>query len=240
MCRRTVLVMALLACSAALARGEWNLAVYVGGTSTRDTYLLLDQPALKNRLSFRGVSYQGGSFETPIYYGSRGGYFLGRHLGLEAEFIHLKVFAKVERPVRVDGLLLGQPVSAEIPMNTVVGRFDISHGVNLTLGNVVFRQDCWRQPGQKLGRLLLSGRFGFGATIPHPESEILGAGEQHYQGGSPAFQAAGGAEFHLWRGLYGIGEYKFTRTRQHVRIVSGTAETLLRTHHLITGFAYHF
>lgn len=58
--------------------------------------------------------------------------------------------------------------------------------------------------------------------------------------GRLAWQVAGGVEFRLWRGLYALGEYKFTRTRQRGEIFSGRAQSLLRTHHGVFGLAYHF
>jgi hypothetical protein len=51
---------------------------------------------------------------------------------------------------------------------------------------------------------------------------------------------AGGVELKLWRGLYALGEYKFTRTRQEGKIASGSAESLLRTQHGVFGLSYHF
>lgn len=222
------------------ARAEWNVGAYLGGTRTQQSFLRVKQPALGASLQFRGVEYDGGSFEPPLYYGLRSGYFFHRRFGVEAEFIHLKVFAQVQRVVEVDGTLRGAAIHARVPMNTIVGRFSISHGVNLLLGNAVLRQDFWRPDGEKLGRLALSARVGLGGLIPHPESEILGAAEEHYEAAGPALQVAGGAEFWLWRGLYLLGEYKYTRARPELRVAAGTAETLLHTHHAVFGLSYHF
>lgn len=237
---RLALLALLLVTLARPARAEWHVGGYLGGTHTQNSFLVVEQPAQGTHLRFSPVDFSGESFKSPFYYGLRGGYFFNRHVGVEAEFIHLKVFAQVDRVVQVDGVLLGLPLSGQRPLRTIVARFSISHGVNLMMGNVVFRQDFWRKSEDKLGRVLLTTRFGVGGTIPHPESEILGAGDQHYEGGRPALQAAGGAELRLWRGLYWLGEYKYTRTRQRVRIVGGTAETLLHTHQVVTGLSYHF
>jgi hypothetical protein len=62
----------------------------------------------------------------------------------------------------------------------------------------------------------------------------------HYQVGSPVIQAAAGVEMRLWRTLYWTGEYKFTRTREQVNVFSGTARSLLESHHLVTGPVIHF
>jgi hypothetical protein len=83
-------------------------------------------------------------------------------------------------------------------------------------------------------------RFGAGATVPHAESTIEGQADEHYQTGSPAIQLAGGAEVRLWRKLYWMGEYKYTRTREEVNVFSGTASSLLQSHHIVTGPVVHF
>ncbi len=82
--------------------------------------------------------------------------------------------------------------------------------------------------------------LGGGTTIPHAESTIEGQADEHYQTGNPAIQAAAGAELRILRHLYWMGEYKYTRTRQHVNVFSGIADTLLQTHHLVTGPVVHF
>jgi hypothetical protein len=51
---------------------------------------------------------------------------------------------------------------------------------------------------------------------------------------------AGGVELHVWRKLYWIGEYKYTRTREEVDVFSGTVKSLLQSHHIVTGPAIHF
>jgi opacity protein-like surface antigen len=86
----------------------------------------------------------------------------------------------------------------------------------------------------------LTGRVGAGSTLPHTESTVDGRQQEQYEVGRLAWQVAGGAELDLWKGLYILGEYKFTRTRQHGKISSGTAESLLRRHHVVFGLSYHF
>lgn len=238
--RRVLLVLTAVACAAICARAQWEVGGYIGGAHTQTSYLRLSQPALGNSFLFRDVRFRGESFQSPLYYGVRGGYFFTPHWGAQVEFIHLKVFANVERVVPVQGTLNGAPLSTSLPMDSVVQRFSISHGVNLLLTDLVFRQSLLPVPGERLGRLLLNFRLGLGGTVPHPESEIQGHGDEHYQAGSLALQAAAGAEFRLWRGLYWTAEYKYTRTRQQVDVFEGTAATLLESNHLVTGPTFHF
>jgi hypothetical protein len=153
----------------------------------------------------------------------------------------LKVFAKTALPVGVAGILNGVPISTVEPMAALVQHFSISHGVNLLLADAIFRERLRQRPGGKLGDVvLLNLRLGAGSTIPHPESEIQGHVDEHYQVGSPALQAAAGVELQLWHKLYWEGEYKYTYTSQHVEVYAGRAQSVLDSHHLVTGPVIHF
>ena len=226
--------------SSLTAAAEWHAAAYIGAAHTQASDLFLVQSAQGTELRFGSVAYSGASFQSPLYYGLRGGYFFSGRWGVEAEFTHLKVFANVSQPVHVLGRLNGNAVDTVVPLDSLVQRFSISHGVNLLMANAVFRQQFWRVPTQRLGRIVVNVRLGAGATIPHPESEVLGHVDEHYQTGSPVIQAVAGAELRIYRKLYWTAEYKYTRTRQHVDVFSGEAESLLRSHHFVTGPDIHF
>jgi len=223
-------------------RGGWVVSVYTGGARSGDSTLRVTQPALGNDLAFERVSFESRSFEPPLYYGLRGGYFLPRapSLGFEAEFIHLKVFSDPRQRVRVTGLRRGLPIDRELALGEIVEQYSISHGVNLLLFNVAARRGLGHDADSPDGRLVLTARAGLGPTIPHTESSVEGRRQEQYEVGRLAWQAAGGAEFRLWRGLHALGEYKFTRTRQRGELFSGRAESLLRTHHGVFGLSYHF
>lgn len=212
------------------------IAAYTGGARTAASNLEVSQPTLGTDLTFRDVRFDSRSFEPPLYYGLRGGYFLNQLplLGFEAEFIHLKVFSDPRQRVRVNGQRRGVPIEGELPLGEIVQQYSISHGVNLLLFNAAARR------GFQDGRVILTGRVGVGPTLPHTESRIEGEAQEQYEIGSLAWQAAGGAEFKLWRRLYLLGEYKFTRTRQRGKVSAGNAESLLRTHHGVFGLSYHF
>src|SRR5438477_8739917 len=137
------------------AHAEWVAGAYIGGAHTQNSDLLLRQPSLGTELRFHNVRYSGNSFQGPLYYGAHGGYFFGRHWGIESEFTHLKVFTKVQEPAPVSGTLNGALVNAVQPADLLVQRFSISHGVNLLMANVVFRQPLWHSLSEPLGRLLI-------------------------------------------------------------------------------------
>lgn len=219
--------------------GGFVVAAYLGGARTGSSDLKISQPSLGTNLTFQDVRLSSQSFDPPLYYGLRGGYFLrrGPFLGFEAEFIHLKVFAKPQQQVRVTGVQRNVVTGAELPLGQIVQQYSISHGVNLLLFNVAARQRI-KHAGD--GRLSLTARAGIGPTLPHTESRIEGDAQEQYEFGRLAWQVSGGAEFRLWRGLYALGEYKFTRTSQRGKVASGTAESLLRTHHGVFGLGYYF
>jgi hypothetical protein len=237
---RLLIFSVLCLLSSTPASAEWNVAAYVGGTRTHNSVITFDQPSQNTRVLFRDVSYSGQDFEGPLYHGARGGYVFGRTFGLEAEFIHMKVFADVNRTVQVDGRAGNQGFSGRLPMNTLVQRFSISHGLNLLFGNIVLRRNFRIPEDENIGRILLNSRFGFGATFPHPEIQALGFTQEGYQDGRPAFQTGTGLEVRVWKKLYALGDYKFTFTWQKLDIPDGTAEAILATHHIIFGTALHF
>jgi hypothetical protein len=237
--RLTILVVAVSSLSLPSA-AQWTLGGYIGQAHTQNSGLAIRQPALATDIRFSNIAYSSESFQPPLYYGVRAGYQLRPHWGIEAELTHLKVFANIDRATVVTGTLNGASINGAAPINSIVQRFSISHGVNLLLANAVFRHQLGRSATESSAPVYLVFRAGAGATIPHAESTIEGQTDEHYQVGSPAFQLAGGIEARIGRRLYWSGEYKFTQTRQHVAVHAGTAATLLQSHHLITGPVIHF
>jgi hypothetical protein len=200
----------------------------------------IEQPGSATNLTFANVPFRGRSFDSPVYYGYRAGVFLRPRLGLEAEFVHLKAYARLDRPVRVQGTLFGTAISEQAPMGRYADQFEVSHGLNLLLANLVFRQPVVAGPHPERHRLSLLLRAGAGPTFPRPETIILGVPSGEYQLGPAAFQAAGGLEYHFWRFLYLLGEYKYTFTRTRFDIAGGRAGFPAHSHHLVTGLSVYF
>jgi hypothetical protein len=219
-------------------RGEWTVAAYLGGAQTARSSLTISQPSLGNLLRIDDVHFVGRSLEGPLYYGFRGGYFLPQILGIEAEFIHLKVYADTTRQVLASGIRSGAPINRILTLRDIVEQYSISHGVNLLLFNVAGRYSIGARNDRD--RLLLTGRFGAGPSIPHTESTVDGHHQEQYEAGRLGWQLAGGVELHVWRGLHALFEYKFTRTNQRGKVYLGHANSLLRSQHGIVGFTYHF
>ena len=218
---------------------EWVLAAYVGAAHTQPAPLSLNQPPRGTTVTLADVAYRGNSFQSPVYYGYRLTFFPGAQgvSGIEAELIHLKVYARTDREVRISGAYRGERINVTAPASRVLQRFAISHGLNLILVNATMRKAVEGHSGER--RLEISARIGAGPTLPHPESVVDGSGHDGYQLGRLAVQAAGGLDVRVWRGLSIIAEYKFTRTAQRVAIDSGEARGTFASHHGVIGLAWH-
>lgn len=237
---RVVLAFACAVGAAAPASAEWTLTAFLGGARTLDTSLLLVRPAANTSVTVSPVHYDSASFDAPVYYGYRVGFFPVSHwLGIEGELVHLKVTADTTRPTHADGIIRGEAVTEFRPLSTVIERFSISHGVNLLLVNAVVRCVGHSQSSAVRPRWLLLGRFGAGASLPHPESTVDGVGFERYEWGAFSVQGAGAIELRVAGPMYVTAEYKFTRSVQDVTIAGGSARTPLRTHHLVGGVVLH-
>lgn len=220
------------------ARADWSVAGFLGAAHTQESSITLTQPADSTDVSMSPVVYRAASFEAPIYYGYRIGCFpRSRWLGVEGEFIHLKVIADTSRPALFSGTIKGATVSETQPIAAAIEHFSITHGVNLVLVNAVVRHQIGH--GEAQPRWFLTGRVGVGASVPHVESTIAGASLEHYEWGALSAQGAAGVELRLRQRVYLAGEYKLTRTVQDVSVVHGSVSTPLTTHHLVVGIVAH-
>ncbi len=234
-------LLACLLCTGAprSASADWTLTLLLGGARTQDSRLVLTQPAEATVVALSPVHFESESFEPPLYYGYRVGFFpRSRWIGVEGEFVHLKVIADTARTVDIDGEVRGQSVDGSGPMASVIERFSITHGVNLLLINVAARREGSASTTE-LPRWRVSGRFGVGASIPHAESTVGGVTLEGYEWGAFSLQGAAGLELRVAGPLSLTGEYKLTRTAQDVTIVGGTAQTRLVTHHAVFGAVVH-
>jgi hypothetical protein len=221
------------------ASAEWTLGVFLGGARTQDTSIRLTQGPLSTDVVLSPVRYRSDSLEGPVYYAYRVGFFpRSAWLGIEGEFIHVKVIAETSRPVMMEGVVRGEPIAESRPVGAVLEQFSITHGVNLLLVNVVARRAIHGTHGLP-PRWFFTGRFGVGASVPHPESRIEGATLEQYEWGSVSFQGAAGVELRMTERWYLSGEYKLTHSAQNVSVVGGSARTPLTTHHLAAGVVVH-
>jgi hypothetical protein len=188
------------------ATADWVLAGYFGYAATSRTYLNVTQPASLTAVRFDSVEYQGRSFNLPPYYGYRAAYFFPSPgwFGVEGEVIHLKVYTQPDQVVTANGTIGGASIAASIPLGALVQRFSLSHGQNMLLVNAVVRHAFGDCGDYRTARLMVVVRAGAGPTLPHVESRVGGIGDERYERGAIASQAAGGIELLVWKGLHAL------------------------------------
>ena len=217
------------------ARADWGVTAFLGNVWTRSNVVHVVIPEARTDLQIEPVQYGDESFRSPVYYGGRVSWTppAVRHIAVEAEFIHMKMLAEVDRSARVHGLWRGVILDEVMPVGTVVQRLAMSHGLNFILANVAYRSSAHQ-------RLVATVRTGVGATVPHVETTFDGFSHDHYAGGGLGAQAAGGVEAGLRSHVYAVAEYKFTWASPTIAAASGTATVPARSHHLVGGVAYRF
>jgi hypothetical protein len=218
-----------------VASAQWYLEGSAGASHSLNATVSIRQPSENIALDFHDVRFEGQSNYPRRYYSVR----IGRtgksgRIGWEVEQIHLKAVALVDRTYDVtaaSGTVL--PSTGVSPMNQYVQEYQMTHGVNLAVVNMVLR----RPLGSPSSRLSLALRVGAGASFPHAETTINGGVVHHYELGGPGAQAAAGLRFRVLPRIAAITEYKLTWTRPRIDIVGGEAWTTLVSNHVIAGFS---
>ena len=209
-------IAALVLCLAAWAgeaRAEWQLGAFTGASHTRSNTLTISGPA--TQVSIGPVGYRSEPFVSPIYYRVSVGWTpAGRRLGLEGEWTHTKARATTG--------------------SELLTRFDQSHGLNFVLASAIYRYPL------RGGRLRLVARAGGGVTVPHVEGTFQGLHTESYQYGGVAWQAGGGVEMTIWRGLTAVGGGRFTRAAEEVEVGGVLVDGTFTTAHVDVGVAWRF
>lgn len=219
---------------------QWEVGAYLGKGVTAASDLHVTQPSRGSNVMLHKVEYEDRSFESPLYYGVRIGYFIPsmHFFGVEIDFIHLKVYTNADQQVHATGDWRNTPLDRTIHFGDVVQGFNISHGVNLLLVNAVVQYGILKDDDVLKERIRLLGKIGIGPAIPHTESTIDNESQEQYEINGPALQIAVGAEVRIVEDIHWLVEYKFSSMAiSDVSIVGGTASTTLRTHHFVSGIA---
>jgi hypothetical protein len=239
---RAVAMLALCLAWPHAADAQWYVAGYLGANHTLPATVTIDQPSRATSLQFNDVTFEARPFESPQYYGVRVGRLFGvrRHFGVEFEWFHPKVYAQTARDVLVAGQFHAVTVNGTLPMNTIVQRYSMSHGMNFALINGVVRFPLSDAATSMAGRIAVTGRAGAGPMIPHGESEVAGETVEQYEVAGIGYQVAGGATMRLYRGLSALAEYKFGHASPEITIVDGTGQTTANLHQVAFGLAVEF
>ena len=217
-------------------------SAYLGTLWTQPSTARLDQPAQHTSIEFIDLHYRAESSKPRRYYGYRVGWIPSsrRWMAIEAEHVHAKVFAETGHIVRARGTLRGVPIDISQKVSLIVEDLSMSHGLNFIFGNFVIRREFGRELGAGRRRAIASARVGAGPTVPHAESTIGGVTREQYEYGGIGAQVGGGIEIAVWRGLYVLGEYKFTGTHARIGVDGGEAVIPARSHHVVGGMAVRF
>lgn len=226
------------------AHAEWVVSAYTGTSHTWASDLRIRQDGSASNATFQGVHWAAHPFEAAPYYGIRITYFPGDapRLGGTFDFTHYKMYADTGRAVWVRGTWNGSPINQYAPMNTRVQNFELSHGVNLTSVNVQYR---WRGAFDTLqGTSRWEPHIGVGLVgyLPHAEGSINGVpSSANYPLAGFGGQIFAGTEYRLCRHIGLLVETKFDAGNLGIDLdPATTADTSVRTLHIIGGLAMHF
>jgi len=228
-------------------RGDLFLKVATGLGLTEDSDLDIRQsdPGGNTNLIFSDVSWEDNSLSGPSarYTTVRVGYFLAGKpwMGVAVEFMHFKVFAEVERSVRVTGTNEGVPIDAVQPMNAIVDRYIVGNGVNFLTASFLARKRLKRSEDYPHGRVQPYVGVGAGPTLLYTQSTVNDKKRSGpYEFGGVGLAALGGVQVQLSRRWDLFAEYKRTYTQANGSIDDGSSRTDLHTNHYTAGVGLHF
>lgn len=236
---RAVSLAALVATAALAAPGgakaEFLLGIYGGISGTFDSDVDLEAPGGTD-LTLKDVPFDGKSFDSPIYYGVRGTYWLNNapSYGIMLDFTHAKAIADKDATVDVSGMRGGGGIGPTESVSTTFDELEFSHGLNtLTLNGLYRHPLSWITPYAGLG---------LGVSIPHVEIDVAGGSStDEYQVGGLAAQALAGLEVSLGDRFALFAEYKFSYTPLDIDLDGGgSLETDLFTNQAILGLSVRF
>jgi hypothetical protein len=225
---------------AAPAAGELFLDAFTGVSFTRDADVHVKQPAAGNDFTVHDLSFSPGLSEGVPYYGFRAGYFLSSvpWLGFGMEFFHFKMFGETGDTRLVSGTRGGAPIDAQIPVNSVIQRFNNSNGISYVTPEVLVRYglipDDERFP---YGRLQLYGGVGVGPVVTYTYATIDGVRHTSgYELAGAGVQGFAGARFLLFKYLGLFMEGKLTYSELSIGVGrGGHADVTEQSAHLVGG-----
>jgi hypothetical protein len=211
---RVAVVSLLLGVPTRAAHADWLFGGYMGASATASNTLTVT-PASGPPSTISNVVYEGQAFRSPWYYGVRAGWLptATRGLGAEIEWTHAKAIAQFD------------------PRAQEINAFQQSHGLNFLLANVAYRFTPVCD-----SRCTLVVRGGAGISTPHVESTFRNTHQEQYQYGGFAWQVGAGAEFRIWRFVYGLADARITRVNEkHLRAAAAEISGAFFTRHVDFG-----
>ncbi|MDD5037094.1 MAG: hypothetical protein PHE55_20395 [Methylococcaceae bacterium] len=225
------------------AKAELTVSLFSGKSITDDGDLTLKQDG--TNLHFKDVRWNDRSFEDPIYYGARIGYWFDAmpNWGVSVDFTHAKTYLYEGDAVRVSGVRGGAAVNGVEPINNSVQHFAMSHGLNMITFNGLHR---WFPAGKRdqtlLGRMQLYTGLGMGFSVPHVEADVGGVNTDRFDWGTGAVvNGMMGVNYDLYGFLSGFLEYKLSYNDVQADLKGGgsiSAESV--THQIVFGLSGRF
>ncbi len=221
-----------------------EITQFLGGSATQRSALHVMQPAIGTDATVAPVNWKGNPFRGSVYYGVRVSTFLPKNprLGFEFDYLHYKVYAKAEESAQFSGTWLGEPIDTIAPINSRIGRFQITNGVNaMTLG-VLYRERLQRSPSFPNGRCQPYIGGGPAFYYLYAINRINGRNvRERYEAGTFGLTLQAGLRYGLSShfGLFAEGRYTSYHARVNVAD-NGHATTPLRTWHSLIGLGYGF
>ncbi len=213
------------------------IQLYTGSSFSRDSDLRVRQPGAATDLDIRDVRWSADPLKLAPYYGLRLLHFFAQrpNWGVGLDYTHYKMYAQTDRVTQTSGTWKGAPVDGQARVDQYVQHFEMSHGVNMLSLIGVYR---WAGETDRLRPYLGAGLVYY---LPHTESTVDNrAHETGYASSGGGYQILGGLNYRLTRRLGLFAEAKFNSGTAKVDIADGTAETSLRTFHLLAGVGYSF
>jgi hypothetical protein len=219
------------------AYAQWHFVAYMGANHTPPADVHITQPTAPLDVTYHDVTFDAKPFKAPQYYGWRFGHTIGSsgRLGIELEFIHLKVIAETDKTYAIANFVGDQP-SSSARMDNIVQRYAMSHGLNFILVNLLSRTSI----GGPGGRTAIVVRGGAGPTLPHAESTVFGVEKEQYEWAGLGVHGAAGLEVRISKRIAIVGEYKLTFAKPTITTADGTGQTTALTHHVAGGVKISF
>lgn len=215
-----LLTCCLLLAHPSLASAQWYGAAFLGANTTRAADVTVKGDDYD--LTFPKVEFDGQPFTSPQYYGWRVGRFLSstRRVGVELEFIHLKVIANPEQ------------------LQPEVQRYQMTHGLNFIVVNLTSRLPLGRSAYGDAPYALVS-RIGAGATVAHAETTVFDEPRELYEYSGLGAHVALGLDVRVRGRLSLFTDYKLTYARPTISTArGGTGRTTTLSHHAAFGLAF--
>lgn len=231
------------------SRSRLYIAQYTGITAVRSSDLRLVQPRAGTDVTYKDVGYEGRPRQGSPNYGFKAGYFLPRapRVGLEVEYNHTKMYARVGERKQLSGVWQGQPVNTTEPLSNRVQRYQISNGVNSLSFNVLYRLPLVTSANYPEGRLQPYIGGGPQYTYLYSINTVNGLRvKEKYQPNGWGYQLIGGVRYlatpHI--GFFAEGKYQHGDATSLVADQGdekgGRGFTDIRIAQLIGGVFYQF